>query len=285
MWRFVLLVTLGAVVVGAGAAVLYGTSRWRKATELLHARLQAARVQTAPARYDVRELDGLPAPVQRYFRTALTDGQPLIAVTRFTHTGTFNMGEAAPDWRAFSSSQIVTVRRPGFVWDGRIRMAPGLSAFVHDAYVAGEGLLSATLLGVVTLADQRGTPDMAQGELLRYLAEAMWYPTALLPSQGVRWTPIDETSARATLTDEATTVSLDVRFGADGLIESTYAEARPRTLGGAVVHMPWSGRGWAYEVRDGMRIPVDAEVAWIQPDGLYPYWRGRIMSIEYEYAR
>jgi hypothetical protein len=88
-------------------------------------------------------------------------------------------------------------------------MAPGLNAFVHDAYVAGEGVLHAEFLGLVPLADLRGTPELAKGELLRYLAEAMWYPTALLPSQGVRWTPIDDNAARATLTDQSTTVSLD----------------------------------------------------------------------------
>ena len=40
---------------------------------------------------------------------------------------------------------------------------------------------------------------MAEGELMRFLAEAAWYPTALLPSQGVRWQGADERSAFATL--------------------------------------------------------------------------------------
>jgi hypothetical protein len=194
------------------------------------------------------------------------------------------MGETRPNWRPFSSTQLVITRRPGFAWDGRVQMVPGLNAFVHDAYVAGEGMLHAEFLGLVPLADVRGTPEMAQGELLRYLAEAMWYPTALLPSQGIAWTAIEATSARATLTDGSTTVSLDVRFGADGLIESSYAAARPRTVGGAVVSAPWSGRGWAYDLREDMRIPIDAEVAWILSEGVYPYWRGRLTSIEYEYA-
>lgn len=285
MWRLAIALTVLAVGIGAGGAALYGASRWRAATEALHARLDGARAPIAQATYDARELDGLPPPVQRYFRAVLREGQPVIAVARFTHTGTFNMGEDAPNWRPFSSSQIVTTQRPGFVWNGRIRMAPGLPALVHDAYVAGEGLLHATLLGMVTLADLRGTPEMAEGELLRYLAEAMWYPTALLPSQGVEWSAIDETSARATLTDGMTTASLDFRFGPDGLIQSSGTTARPRVLGGTVVAAPWSGRGWTYEVHDGMRIPIDAEVAWIQPDGPYPYWRGRIASIAYEYAQ
>ena len=208
----------------------------------------------------------------------------MIAAVRFTHAGTFNMDDTAPSWRPFTSNQLVTTRPPGFLWDARIQMVPGVRAFVHDAYVGGEGLLHAEALGLVTVAEMRGTPEVAQGELLRYLAESMWYPTVLLPGHGVVWTPIDDTSARATLTDGGTTVSLDFRFGADGLIESTYAAARPRTMGAAVTHMPWSGRGWSYEVRDGMRIPLDAEVAWMQPDGPYPYWRGRITRIEYEYG-
>jgi len=284
MWALTILVIVIVVAVGARIAVLYGASRWRTGTRQLHARLQAARTPITPATYDARELDGLPLPVQRYFRTALREGQPLIAVARFTHAGRFNMGETTPNWRPFSSNQFVTIRRPGFDWDGRVQMAPGLNAFVHDAYVAGEGVLHAELLGLVRLVDIRGTPEAAEGELLRYLAEAMWYPTALLPSQGLHWEDIDAMSARATLTDGATTVSLDFRFGPDGLIESSYAAARPRVVGGAVVRAPWTGRGWAYEARDGMRIPIEGEVAWVLPEGVYPYWRGQITTIEYEYA-
>lgn len=61
-------------------------------------------------------------------------------------------------------------------------MLPGLPVRVHDAYITGEGMLHASLFGLVSVADQRGTPEMAQGELLRFFAEDTWYPTALLPS-------------------------------------------------------------------------------------------------------
>jgi len=42
----------------------------------------------------------------------------------------------------------------------------------------------ASLFGLISLANWRGTPEVAQGELMRFLAEAAWDPTALLPSQG-----------------------------------------------------------------------------------------------------
>jgi hypothetical protein len=48
---------------------------------------------------------------------------------------------------------------------------------------------------------------------------------------------------------------------------------------------PWHGRFWAYEVRNGMRIPLEGEVAWQLPAGLFPYCRVRIREIAYEFAR
>jgi hypothetical protein len=284
MWRATLWIIL-VIVIAVAAAVAAGTWRWRNRTDRLHARLMRSRSTVAPLTYDESVLEHVPPPVQRYFRAVLKQGQPMIAAARFTHTGTFNMGEATPSWRTFSSAQIVTTTPPGFDWDARVRMAPGVRALVHDAYVAGEGLLHAELLGLVTVANVRGTPDLAEGELLRYLAEAMWYPTALLPGPGLVWTAIDDVSARATLTDGGTSVSLDFRFGPEGLIESSFASARPRTAGGIVVPTPWRGRAWRYELRHGMRIPIAAEVEWILPGGPYPYWRGEITGIDYEYGR
>jgi hypothetical protein len=50
---------------------------------------------SSTSRFDARELEGLPAPVQRYFRTVLTDGQPIIAAATIAMTGTMNMSATA----------------------------------------------------------------------------------------------------------------------------------------------------------------------------------------------
>lgn len=47
---------------------------------------------------------------------------------------------------------------------------------------------------------------------------------------------------------------------------------------------PWQGRFWDYQLRDGMRVPLAGEVAWLLGEGPRPYWRGRIRDIDYEYA-
>jgi hypothetical protein len=166
-------------------------------------------------------------------------------------------------------------------------MLPGLSVRVHDAYVAGEGILHPAILGLFTLMDLRGTDEVAHGELMRFFAEAAWYPTALLPSQGVRWAAVDERSASATLTDGAQPLTMSFTFGTDGLIESVRAEARGRTEGGQIVMRPWEGRWSDHHLRDGMRVPMSGEVAWLLPPeagGRKPYWRGTITALRYEFA-
>jgi len=282
--KAVLLLGAALLVVVAGASV-YGSSRWTKGTRALRARLEAARIPITPLTYDEKEIENLPPPVRRYFRAVLKNGQAIVSAARLTHEGQFNMGEKQASWSRFTSSQVSVMRRPGFDWDARIAVVPGLNVFVHDAYVAGEGILHAELLGLVTLADMRATPDVAQGELMRFLAEAAWYPTALLPSQGIHWEPIDGVSATATLADGATTVSLVFRFDEKGLISGVRAAARTRTVNGALVATPWQGRFWNYELRDGMRVPLEGEVAWELPEGSWPYWRGRVTGITYDFAR
>ncbi len=285
MWLKVTIAIVLMLAAGVAVAAAVGARRWEDRTPALRARLEDAPVPPDPVRYDPRELDGLPAPVQRFFRAALTPGQPMIEGVRVEHDGTFSMSDRTTAWKPFTSTQRVVVRRPGFDWDARIAMAPGLTAFVHDAYVAGEGILHAAIGGVITVADLRGTRAVAEGELLRFFAEAAWYPTALLPSQGITWEAVDDSTAKATLRDGDLTLTLAFHFNAEGLIGTVRAEARGRTIGGAVVKTPWEGRYWRYETVDGMQVPKEAEVAWVLPTGPLPYWRGRITRISYEFTR
>lgn len=274
-----------AIVTTAAGLTALGSRRWTEATRALIARLDGARVAPAVARYDERTLDGLPAPVQRYFRAALTDGQPMILAADIAQEGTFKMSEAAVRWKPFTSGQHVTVSPPGFVWDGRILLAPGLAVRVHDAYLEGEGLLRPAILGLYALEGQQGTGAIARGELLRYLAETIWYPTALLPGQGVAWRAVDDESAEATLADGALSVTMLFRFGDDGLVTTILAADRGRLGEDGTTPVPWECRLSDYRRVHGMMIPHVGEVAWLLPERDASYYRGRVTALAYEFAR
>ncbi|MDF3036699.1 MAG: hypothetical protein K0S28_1973 [Paucimonas sp.] len=281
MLKVIALIAIGIAVI-LSALLLFGALRWNTGTRDIRQRLDAARTDIRPQRVDFRELDRLPAPVRTYFRSVLKEGRPMIAGARLKHRGTFNMSEDGDQWRPFTSDQCVVTQRPGFDWDARIKMAPGVAVHVHDAYVGGEGILHASLLGVFTVADLRGGGDIAEGELMRFFAEAAWYPTALLPSQGMRWEAAGERSARATLTDGPITLAMLFTFNEQGLIDTVRAESRGRTVKGRTVPTPWQGRFWNYEWRGNVRVPTEGEVAWLLPSGPKPYWRGRVMQIDHE---
>jgi hypothetical protein len=208
----------------------------------------------------------------------------MVTDAHMRHRGTFNLSETTDQWKPFISDQQVIMQRPGFDWNGRVTVLPGIPVLVHDAYIAGEGILHAALFGLFPLVNLRGTGDIAKGELMRFFAEAAWYPTALLPSQGVQWEAVSDRAAQATLIEDSVSITLLFRFNEQDLIETVQAEARGRTVGSKIVPTPWFGHFWNYAERSGMQVPLEGEVAWILPDGAKPYWRGSLTEITYKYG-
>ena len=160
-------------------------------------------------------------------------------------------------------------------------MMPLVPVFVRDSYVRGQGAMCAAIASLIPVVDQHGTPEMAAASLQRFLAEAVWLPTSLLPRNGLRWSAIDDSTARVTVTDGPTTVSLDVRFGARGEITGVSTD-RFRDVKGRPVLTRWVGTHTDYKRVEDMMIPTTGEVAWILPEGPAPYWRGSLIEVKFE---
>jgi hypothetical protein len=281
-----------AVAAGIGAAstalvTIAASHRWQQATHRLLEELeQSAGDPGGPVTFDT--LAVLPAPVQRYLRLALREGQPRIRAACFRQTGTFRSregGDPESGWSSFSARQHFTTSPPGFLWDASIHMAPVVSVRVRDGYVAGHASMRgavASLVPVVNAADDR---RLRAGALQRFLAEAVWLPTVLLPGPGLAWAPIDDTHARVTLMDSSISVSLEFEFGRDGEVIAARTPSRMRALPGRrgeFAPTPWGGRYSRYEEHGGMLVPTEAEVYWVIDDRETPYYRGRNERLEYE---
>ena len=126
LWLGLAVCLLTAAAFGLSAC---GSKRWAASVRALTHRLEADRNDSKvrsgpPAHFDSRELQDLPAPVQRYFRAVLKEGQPIISAVAIEMTGTFNMSTTTQRWRPFTSRQRVATQRPGFLWDAQVSMAP-----------------------------------------------------------------------------------------------------------------------------------------------------------------
>lgn len=276
-----------AVGISAAAAVsvIAAKTIWRSQTAHLGERLDSrAKGAQNPGRiYQESDLEGLPEPVQRYFRRVLRPGQPLIRRAWHRQSGEFQMGKTKPNWRPLTQTQVQIAQPPGFVWDARISMAPGLSVCVRDGFVDGEASMVARILGILPLVNVSGRSELNEAALQRHLAELCWMPTALLPGQGVVWAPLDTASARATLKSGSVTAALDFHFADSGDLTGVATESRMAAQDGGFVAKPWRTKCLEYAEPAGMRIPVFSEVYWIENGIPAAYWRGRIEQIRYAF--
>lgn len=159
--------------------------------------------------YTSNQIKDLPPPVQRYFKYSLKENQPYVSYARLQHGGEF---KASKNWVSIKGEEYFTVQKPGFVWFGRV---PLFSA--KDIYIDGTGNLKVKLLSLIKIVDAKGR-ETDQGELLRWLGEAPLFPTALLPSENLRWEPIDNDSAKVILTDKNLTIEGEFYFNEEGQI-------------------------------------------------------------------
>ncbi|CAG0936581.1 hypothetical protein TFLX_05462 [Thermoflexales bacterium] len=220
----------------------------------------------------------LPEPVQRFMHYTRTIGAPRARTVRLKQTGLFRISEKPnAKWYPLSAEQYYTTQPPAFVWWGSIQVAPLLAVQGLDVFHQ-HGSLVIKLLGLIKLADYRG-PQADQAELVRYLSEIIWYPSACLHPD-LHWQPIDQLSARATLTYHSLTVSGDFHFDEQGAL-TTFVAQRDRDFEGRPATLTWSARADKYRSFGDLFLPGLGEAYWHLPSGKFSYARLEVTEIEH----
>jgi hypothetical protein len=282
VWQDAKFGTISNVIVLIAVVIGYGNWSFNQSIGSNVNQLKQSTQSNAKRTVSIKDLEGLPAPVARYFRFALKDGQPLIRVAEIRHKGEFNLGEK---WIPFESTEHFSANPPSFIWDADMTMASLISVRVRDAYFQKKGSMLGKIFGLYPMVDSKDDEKLDAGALQRYLAESGWQPTALLPGENLTWTPIDENRALATLNDGSTTVSLEFTFNENGEIAKVFTPARFKEVNGEYKLSPWECRVWNYKEIDGMMIPMEGEVGWIMPEGYQSYWKGRVVDAQYDFGR
>lgn len=232
---------------------------------------------------DFNSFSELPLPVARYFKHVLVDGQKLIRTAWMNQSGVLRTGATNKGWSAFTARQHVVPPAKGFIWNAKVEMPFFTHVRVLDSYTTGVGSGRVSLLSAFAVASEAGSRELNSGALHRYLAESVWFPTALLPQSGVIWSPINDHSAMATITDKGTTVSLEFRFNEIGEVTGIYTPGRFGTFDGEYKQVPWEGHFRNYQIRSGMRVPLYGEVGWYIEGTLQIVWKGDLIDVQYEF--
>ena len=232
---------------------------------------------------DYDSLKNLPIPVQKYFKNVLPDDQFFIKTSRLEQNGKLKISPKSKNWSVFKASQIISDEKVSFLWDAKINIMPLLHVRVIDSLLNGIGAGSVYLMSVLPIGSDEDKLELNSGTLYRYLAEAVWHPTALLPQSGVTWEAVNEKKAIAHFTKSNISIAVVFIFNSDDEIIGVYTKDRYGKFGDKYIKYPWEGHFSDYREFDGIKIPTKGEVGWYLPDGWWLFWKGNIVDAKFEF--
>lgn len=222
-----------------------------------------------------QDLDGLPTPVRRWLERSGVIGQPwprVVSLRQRAHMTTSPGGGAMPAL----AEQTFTLMPPGFVWGVDVTMY-GLPIVGRDSYREGRGAMLIKAAGLVPIVDAHGDA-IDQGTLLRFMGELVWFPSAAL-SPYLRWSALDDTHARLTMTHAGVSASADFEIDAEGHVLEMRAQ-RFYTGDGPARLTSWGNRchEWKRLGDTGVLVPSRGEVYWSCRPGASATTTGRSPS-------
>jgi hypothetical protein len=184
------------------------------------------------------------------------------------------------DFARVRSYQFNSVARPVRLVYLKTRIAGIIPVCGRDRYQDGAGHMWIRM-GFFPLADLRGE-EMNRAALVTVLAETFIAPAfALKPC--IRWTPLNDYSASATLTDGSTSVQGTFYFNEVG--EFVRFETMDRSLAqkdGSMKRSRWVATLGDYSERNGVRVAGRMSALRETPGGLREYARMTIGDVRYD---
>jgi len=205
--------------------------------------------------------DGLPAPVERFYRQVYGESVPVIESAVLTG-------------RARMRIQRITF--------------PARFRFTHDAGQGYRHYIEATIFGLPLMKvneyylDGKGRMELPFGVIenepkvdmaanLSLWGEAVWLPSVYITDPRVRWEAVDDTTARLIVPfgdgEDAFTVTFDPQTGLMCTLEAMrYREAADEAK------IPWRNEPLGWQSFHGVMIPSPAATTWLDEGTPWAVW-------------
>jgi hypothetical protein len=233
---------------------------------------------TAPV--EESDLAPLPAPVQRYLRTAGVVGGARVRNVRARMHGRIRSGPDAP-WITLSVEQYNFVAPPArmFYLTGSMYMIPVQG---YHRYTGPSATMRVKAAALVPVVDASG-PEMDQGETVTMFNDMCVMAPATLIDPAIVWEPIDARSARATFTNAGHTIRAELTFNDAGELTDFRSDDRYQTApdGRSARKVRWSTPIGSYRSFGAVRLASHGEGRWHEAGGDYAYIELTIDDVEY----
>lgn len=238
-------------------------------------------VDAKPAIVSSEDLKGLPTCVQKWQTYSEIIGKEKIISVRSRQTAKMRLTKNKA-WLPLEAEQYFTTEDPGFIWKAKVKAAPCIHISGDDKYVDGKGSMSIKLQSFLPIAESTGI-EIDQGSLLRYLAEMVWFPSAVL-NDYVKWKEVDDYSAEATMTYGGVEAAGTFTFNNKGEVIQFEAE-RYGEFNGAYSLETWSITMGNYQFVEGIKVPTEGQITWKLKDGDFLWYTFTVEDIQYNFPQ
>jgi hypothetical protein len=225
---------------------------------------------------------GLPDPARRYFLFAIAPRTPLRTVVELDMVGEIGLGnKERPNYQPMVARKILAPPH-GFVWTPQI--GSGLSRVSgSDACIGDRAWTRFWLLDTVPVARTRTSSDLVRSSRARAVAEALWVPAALLPTNGVAWESIDTRRSRAHLHYDDESFALDLTVAEDGrplsVSMNRWTNANPQHV---FRYQPFGATVEETGTFGGYTIPTRIDAGnGFGTDEYFPFFRAQVMGARF----
>ena len=230
--------------------------------------------------YSIKDIENLPAPVQRYFRYTLKEGTEYIRFARMKASGKFRR-PLQKEWVKMEAREYFSVEPPGLIFDSVMKQGP-VWFDIRDKYWRGKGGMYVNMLSGINVLKENDTRELNTTTFLRWIGEAVMFPTALLPSEYIKWKPIDENSAELEVTHGNNKGTYQVYFNDIGEIVKYESDNRYDKIDGRFQKVGSVAVRSGYKELGGFRVPTEFLITRILPDGTHEdFWQGQVTDISY----
>ena len=182
------------------------------------------------------------------------------------------------DWMSATATQYTTIDIPAFIWIVEVKMNSLLSAVGRDKFENGKGEMLIKLNSLLSVVHEKGE-KIDEGSLQRYLGEMVWFPSLAL-SPYIRWEPIDDSAAKATLTYKGTTGSGTFHFNSRGEV-TAFSALRYKGNESTAKRHEWIMNITDYKSFEGIKVPCKMTATWKMDGGDWTWLRLEVTDIQY----
>ena len=223
-------------------------------------------------------LDSLPEPVKKWMKKINLRGKHMVFNARIRQHCQMRMTPEQGDWTDAIALQYVSTYSPAYIWKVRMNMYPFIDITGRDLFLNGKGDMKINILSLLPVVDVSGY-KIDEGSMQRYLAECVWYPSALL-SDSIQWRLINNNSAEATMHYKGTNASVTFHFTPDGDLQKVSA-MRFQGDDEAGEKKEWTIDILQTNVFNGLTLPSKVEVTWKSNGESWTWLKLNVTSIDY----